>query len=273
MSTQNKKNKRVWTTVVVVLMVAVTLGIYSFVKNQQIQSEKKDSKTSLITNVETAKELGCTRTTQLENNPQYDRALSLLHQKLEGWNPNNDPSENYFPPANLINCIKVIEADVKGTTGAEGLFVINSKDVKQNYFPVTVDKSYSYADDLLNALILIHEITHVQQYIDTTRGKDELSCIDKEVQAFYSSWKLIGILHSEEWKSITLRLDNDDDLHPQLQIVNAIKQTTLDNFEKDRQMCFYGSGKNDANCIDNNRRGEIKKMLLQDDFYKNQCKL
>jgi len=273
MSTQNKKNKRIWITVVIVLLVAVAFSIYSFIKNQQIQFGKRDSKTTLITDVEIVKELGCTRTIRLDNDPQYDRALSLLHQKLEGWNPNNDPSENYFPPANLINCIKVIEGDVKGDTGAEGFFVINSKDIKQNYFPITVDKSYSYADDLLNALILIHEITHVQQYIDTISGKNVLSCIDKEVQAFYSSWKLIGILHSEEWKSIILRLDNDEDLHPQLQIVNAIKQTTSDNFEKDRQMCFYGSGKNDANCIDNNRRGEIKEMLLQDDFYKKQCKL
>lgn len=257
--------------VVMVLVVLLMVGAAYYFGRSSVSPQSNN--TVNTAKAETKSDAPCTRTTRLDNAPQYDRALSLLHQKLDGWNPNNDPSENYFPPANLINCIKVIEGGVKGTTGAEGFFEVNSKDIKQDYYPVTVDESYSYADDLLNALILLHEITHVQQFIDSKNGKDELSCIDKEVEAFYASWKLIGIMHSEEWKSITLRLENDEDLHPQLQIVSAIKDKTLENFETDRQMCLYGSGKNDASCIDNNRKSEIREMLSQDDFYKEQCSI
>lgn len=240
------------------------------------RSSVTPQKTTVVDTVksEVNSDAPCTRTTRLENAPQYDRALSLLHQKLDGWNPNNDSSENYFPPASLLNCIQVVESDVTGTIGAEGYFEVNNKNIKQDYYPITVDKSYSYADDLLNALILLHEVTHVQQFIDAKSGKTELSCIDKEVEAFYSSWKLFGTMNSEEWKSIDFRLTNDKDLHPQLQIIEAIReQTGGANFQKDREMCLYGSGKNDPSCIDNNRKAEIKEMLLQDDFYKKQCSI
>lgn len=257
---------------IAVLVVLILVGAaYYFGRSS---ANIKKSEKSNIVKAEIKSDAPCTRTTRIENAPQYDRALSLLHQKLDGWNPNNDPTENYFPPASLLNCIKVVEGDVKGTSGAEGFFEINSKNIKQDYFPVTIDKDYEYADDLLNALILVHEITHVQQFIDAENGKKELSCIDKEVQAFYASWKLFGILNSEEWKSLDFRLTNDKDLHPQLQIIQAIReQTGGANFQKDREICLYGSGKNDPTCIDTNRKAEIKELLMQDDFYKRQCNL
>jgi hypothetical protein len=255
----------------ILVVMFLIVGAYYFGNSTHSIETKQTVKAE--SKAETTEKLGCTRTTRLENDPQYDRALSLIHQKLDGWNPYNDPSMNYFPPASLVNCIKVVEGDVASTTGAEGFFEVNSENIKPNYFPVTVDEGYSYVDDLLNALIILHEITHVEQYIDEMNGEKELSCFDKEVEAFYASWKFIGILHSEEWKSITMRLENDDELHPQLQIVDAIKSKTLENFERDRQMCLYGEGKDDPFCVDNNRKQALREMLMEDDFYRRQCEI
>lgn len=258
--------------VVLVLAVFLIVGAAYYFGRSSVNPSKNESPNTAM--AETNSDAPCTRTTRLENAPQYDRALSIIEQKYNLWEESGEGFGSwYFFPPKLVNCIKVIEGDVKGSTGAEGFFEINTEDIKQDYFPVTVDRSYSFVDDLVNSLILIHEITHVQQYIDSTNGKDELSCIDKEVEAFYASWKFYGIMNSEEWKSITMRLENDEDLHPQLQIIGAIKDKTLENFEKDRQMCLYGSGKDDESCIDNSRKAEIKEMLLQDDFYKKQCSI
>lgn len=222
------------------------------------------------TQISNQKSIGCSRETRLENKPVYDRALSTIEERYGAWEDSGEKVGSwYFFPSQLINCIKVVEDEVRNQQEAEGYFVFNSSDIKENYFPIVVDKAYSSADEATNALLLIHEITHVNQYIKSINQEDELSCIDKEVEAFYAQWKFYGTQGGETRKSIDLRLEQDRDLHPQLQIIRSFKDGF--NMENVRDKCLYGDGKNDKNCIDNFRKIELKDMLLTSNQYKQQC--
>lgn len=217
-----------------------------------------------------AKNVTCTRTTRLENQPQYDRALSLIEERYKQWEETGETKGSwYFFPSQLVNCIKILEGDVRNTSGVEGYFTFNDPEIKENYFPITVDADYSSTDDVVTALLLVHEIVHVQQYLDYLHNTIESSCIDKETEAFYAQIRFYSIQNTEIRKSIDLRIEHDENLNPQLGIISAIKnQSDLDGV---RNECLYGSGKDDKNCIDNYRKNEIKKMIAQDEYYQRQC--
>lgn len=190
-------------------------------------------------NADQRKLLYCSRTTRLENDQKYDRALSLIYEKVsEGENQSVWASYNYFP-AQLTNCIKIIPTNTARDNQAEGYFDPNSKEIKPDYFPVYIDfYSYNWADDLTTALLLTHEITHVQQHINLVNcyeegkrigdlGPDFLCkgvCINDEVAAFYSQLLFLGQLNDEEKKSINLRIENDAELHPQLETLGIIRK-------------------------------------------------
>jgi len=219
-----------------------------------------------ISITEVPKTVSCTRTTRLENEPQYDRALSLIQQRVDEnnkwWDKYGEKIDNRFRyfSSELVNCIKITEESIKESTGIEGYFTFNSKDIKKDYYPITVSSDYHFADDVETALLLSHEMTHVQQYIDTLNGKNALSCIDSEINAFTSQLDFYPILNSEEGSSIYYRIQNDENLHSQLQILNAmmtINRNSDCRFDKD--------------CLDKNLTSKLRKMLIDDSYYQKQC--
>ena len=205
----------------------------------------------------------CTRTARLENEPQYDRALSLIAQRIENSNKYSyDENKFKYFSTNLTNCIKVVEA--KLDKGTEGYFILNGKDIKPNYFPITIDTSYYLTDDALTALLLTHEVTHVQQYIDSVNGKTKLSCLDNETSAFMAQLDFYVDLNTEENKSVWLRMQEKDDLHPQVQMIKNMIQI---NQERDPALCDFL----DKKCRDAYLRVNLKKLISEDDRYKHEC--
>lgn len=251
------------------LVVLALIFGYFYMSYHQDFSEKA-TKTKLDYSISN-KPITCSRTSRLSNKPTYDRALSLIEEKYKLWESSGEKIGSwYFFPSQLVNCIQVVEDDVKNTSGPEGFFIFNDSDIRKDYFPITVDKDYSYADDSVNSLILVHEITHVYQYLNLMNNRDDLSCIDKEVEAFYAQWTFYGIQFPEARKSMDYRIENDTELHPQLKIIKTIKANmSLDSVIKE---CLSDSNKNGPNCIENFRKNEIKSMLLQEAYYKKQCK-
>ena len=212
-------------------------------------------------------ENGCTRTTRLDNEARFDRALSLVYENASKLKADlGDASPLIFSPQ-IVNCIKVAESDVSDALGAEGYFEFSYEDIKPNEFPIFVDNKYKNADELVNALLLTHEITHVQQYINELQGKGNLSCIDKEVEAFYSQLLFTTELNDEENKSIDFRIDNDRDLHPQLQIISAMR-TARDMGGKAFGGCLDSE---DPECVSKYMKNMIKDLVSRDEFYIRQC--
>lgn len=257
----------------VFLVVIVTIiGLSRFYTSQKTNSSQEMTGKTNENSEEVLKTVSCTRDSRLENKPSYDRALSLIAEKYDMWEKSGDGFGSfYFFPPKLVNCIKVNEGEVRNTSGAEGFFKFNDDQIKNDYFPITIDTDYSYNDDILNALLLVHEITHVQQYMDALNGKDNLSCIDKEAEAFFAQFRLYSIQFPEVRKSMDLRIENDKNLHPQLAMIQNIKSSM--SLEGVRAKCLNNPSNKDENCIDNYRKNEIKQMLLKDDFYLKQCGL
>lgn len=248
-----------------------------FLRSQYIKNYLSEN----IKNVEKEKIESCTRTTRLDNKPYFDRALSLIEEKYKVWEEDGESNYGsyYFFPSQLTNCIKVIEEDEDEISDTEGYFIFDDKDIKENYFPIHVNQNYRKSDDIINAILLVHEITHVEQYIIEKNGNDALSCIDKEVDAFYASWNFYKRQYDENRKSVDFRLEHDEDLHSQLQIINVIKNqfssSPIRGLSGENGLC-NGSGAEGDSCIDrirNDHTSKIKYLVTQNKYYQKQCDL
>ncbi len=263
---KNRKNLPIAPLLLVAIF--IIFGVYYYAKNGQVWFEGNDNKSLPITTDGSQKTIGCVRTTRLENAPQYDRALSLIRQRVDEnnkwWNKYGEKEDGrfkYFPPE-LVNCIKISEEDIKDAPEVEGYFIFNSEDIKTDYYPITVSSDYRYADDIVTAILLSHEMTHVQQYIKSVNEKDSLSCIDKEIEAFRAQLDFYVLLNNEENSSVYHRIQSDKNLHPELQMLDAMMTINRDS------NCKF-----DKSCTDANLLSKLRAMLIDDSYYKKQCKL
>jgi len=256
----------------IVFVLLLILGVLYFKsKDKKINiSEDTDKITGVVENKE--KVGACTRTTRLENSPYLDRALSLIEEKYKSW---ENSTHNYYTvfSAQLTNCIKVVEDETIKVNNVEGYFIFDDEKISKNYFPIYINKRYRYSDEAVNAMLLVHEITHVQQYIDKVNDKTPLSCVDKEVEAFNAQYNFIMNLSGEYIKSVNLRIDNDEYLNPQLQIIKAIRQQYVSNglIVSIKTNCINGGGGED--CLNNDQKIKIKEIISKEDTYKEQCGL
>lgn len=269
-----QKKKIVLSTIIIIGLISLLIFKIILKAKGTNLSSNTNSERQLI-GTEKPLTASCTRTTRLENKPQYDRALSLIEEKYKHWELYDGSYGTwYFFPSQLTNCIKIIETNAREESGVEGYFVFNSKEIKDNYYPVFVDENYDESDDFLTALLLVHEITHVRQYLDTLNGVNNLSCIDMEVEAFDAAWGLYRIQSGETGKSINLRLEFDNELHPQLQVIKAIKDYYSTNPRPPTisELCdgFPGT---DSECITFDRKKRIRAIISKDEYYIKQCNL
>lgn len=252
-----------------ILIIGIAFGVNYLKKNYSFTSQS--TSTEPIAEQKIAD--GCSRTTRLDNAPQYDRALSLIQQRIddnEKWCDKYCESKEYEKklrfhqfPADLTNCIKIVEEDIDGD--AEGYFTFDSDDIQPNYFPITVDSSYSFSDDTLTALLIVHEMTHVQQYLGTLNGNDDLSCRDKEVEAFISQIDFYTLLSNEEIDSIVLKMnESKEDKHPQV----AMLKTMVD-INRDGTCPLF----TDDECSEKNLRNKLFQIISDDPIYQHQCGL
>jgi len=220
-------------------------------------------------------EITCTRKTRLKNEPCFDRALSIVNERYSVWEQGGYANFGtyYFFPSQLVNCIKIIEEDLSDSGGVEGYFIFNDDSIKTNYFPIYVDENYNEADDLVTALLLVHEITHVRQYLDLLNDVDELSCIDKETEAFDAAYNFAWRQYGENKKIIDLRLENDENLHPQLQIYKNITDSFPKVIVSLSVLCPEGPGGNCGDLITKDRKDKIKSVISSDPYYIDQCDL
>lgn len=219
----------------------------------------------------------CDRTTRLENEPSIDRALSLISERME-YSGGKDP----FPPQ-LINCIKVEIKNIKNETGAEGYFDGSNEDIKSNYFPIVIDDwGNFFADDLSTALLLVHEITHVQQYIDRYNfGVDpayadsplkilskmtKSKCLDNEVFAYKNQLFFTLKLKEEEQKSLNYRVMADEHPIPQIELLGSLQSAFQDFSYADS--C---EEKFDVDCVDRSINIKIYDALRDSGVYDEQC--
>lgn len=263
-----KKNVVIVSIILILVVFSTLVYFFLFRDNDGQVKENVISNDNVLTS--------CTRTTRLDNIPSFDRALSIIHERYKIWeegNPKNFGTYNYFD-SQLTNCIKIEEIDEKSNPdNLEGYFVFNGNLIQNNFFPIYVNKSYRDIDDITIALLLVHEITHVRQYLDYLNGVDTMSCIDKETEAFDAGFNFARWQYGENEKTIDLRIKYDEELHPQLQIYKSITES----FPKITTPLFELCGGNfDDSCYDKiteQRRNLIKTIISSDPYYIEQCDL
>lgn len=185
----------------------------------------------------------CTRQEPYKLAPEFERARSLRTQRLEEYGFKMDYS--------FYNCINVEYADLS-SHDAEGLFYFDTSS-PLNKLTIYVDQNYRLNDDLLTALLLSHEFTHLTQFVDYLKTGKELSCYEKEAEAFFNQIVFFYALNAEERNSVWARIDSltrgntisksGQNMLSQLKYLNDIgvtadtyckqlKWDTLDNYNK-----------------------------------------
>jgi len=136
-----KKNsylRLIFFLVIAVISILLVISLYSRKKQKEPIIQNNASVNNK--NVDSSK-IGCTRTTRLGNDPQYDRALSLIQQRLvlnqKRFKYNNRALFTSFSPE-LTNCIKVVERPSKKDDDFEGYFTFNGEDIQNDYYPIVV---------------------------------------------------------------------------------------------------------------------------------------
>lgn len=260
--------------VILVVLLFIGYGFYT----RYYQANKQPVEKISQKEANNKERLNCDRTTRLENDTNIDRALSLIYDRLIEYGED----DSFFPPQ-LINCIKVEVKNIKNETGAEGYFDENNEYIKSSYFPIVIDDwGNFFADDLSTALLLVHEITHIQQYIDRYNfGVDpELSetlvgqyvskmtkskCLDNEMFAYKNQLKFTLKLKDEEKKSIDYRILADENLHPQLEILKSLKDSLAGLSIRNSCQVY------DTDCINRQINIKIYNLLRDSGEYNEQC--
>ncbi len=259
-----KKKQVIVACLLVILCAGLGIVVYFYF------SSKDDigiASTPGSTNTGSKAKVGCTSDVRLENEPQYDRALSLIKQRIDNQFDFTDEKLKFaYFPSQLTNCIKIVEKNMEGA-GIEGSFTFHSEDIQDNYFPITVDVGYSDTDDVLTALLLSHEMTHVQQYINEVNNTEELLCVDKEVEAFIAQLGFYTLLNNEEISAAYYRIQNDDHLHPQLQVLDAMMTINRES------SCGFEGVDFGRECKRKNLYSHLKTIISEDAFYKQECGL
>lgn len=248
------------------LLVVALLLIRNFTVNINSSNESTPLSDNSIT-------YECKRNTRIASNlPKYDRALSLIAERMEMWN--NSISDNAFFPSSLVNCIKIEESETLDNFGAEGLFIFDENLVEPNVYTIYVDWRYGGYDDLTTAMLLVHEVTHVQQYIDELNNEKRMTCIEQEAQAFYSQISLRTQLNQDELNSIESRIGNEKYTNPQLQILDTLLQVR-DNYiiEEGKKGTLFGCMNTDGPCDNRTLQDAILEYLIDSRIYDEQCKL
>ncbi len=261
-------------------------GIRLLLENSKTKVEKNES--AYTNNV------GCTRTTRLDNKPQYDRALSLIQQRIEehnnGYKSKDDQSYfKYFTPE-LVNCVKIIDEDPEKRDDFEGYFVLNSKEIKPDYYPIIVNSKYLESDDIGIVLLLSHELTHVQQYIDANNNKKKISCLDNEANAFMATriFYIYGLNFQEtaivedrikKIRSVSSADNNTESVGLLQKYVYSSFSTPfvmVDLVQKlvRESKCQKVENSDDLRiCLNLDIHKQLTDLLKEDSFYKKQCGL
>lgn len=184
----------------------------------------------------------CSRIEPYPMQPEFERALSLIIQRLEQRNKDKDFIETI---QEIKNCLYISYSDDVDKYGAEGLFNFDENSTNER-LNILVSNSYKANDDILTALLLIHEVTHAGQFVLDI----ESSCFDLEAQAFFNQIVFFTALNKAEQDSLVARatVGGSREVDSLFDFMEAV-------IKLDR----------------NDPYGSILKLIKDDPFYQEQC--
>lgn len=169
----------------------------------------------------------CIRKEPYEMAPEFERAISLIIQRLGNGNTYLD--ENILDVKSCLNISYSTEVD---KYEADGLFSFDEDSTKDN-LKISVSPRYVANDDIVTAILLAHEITHALQYSMETN----ISCYEMEAAAFANQIIFVTALNKAEKDSIVSRnvVGDSSEIHNLFDLITQSNQLTA------RGMDFYES--------------------------------
>lgn len=249
---ESKQKKVSWHSVVRIIVILASMVVSFFllfiivsaIISKPIE-QRKDS------TPETAKVDQCKRSESYQMAPEFERAVSIIKQKMVLDGGFLDKFEN---------CLDIQYGQLKDKNeGPEGVFMFDSSVSSGDDLKILVDNSYKNEDDYMTAVLLVHEITHAKQFYENTN----LSCVDIEVHAFWNEFVLLTKLNDGEKKSITARMYN-----PLGEASLPIK--ALDNLIETVKVAD-AQCKGDKVCTQNESAKLLKKQIESSPYYQKQC--
>lgn len=151
----------------------------------------------------------CARDKPYPMNPAFERALSLVTQRLK------ETSSDYVNTlvGEIANCLDIQYApSEKDMGGAEGYFTFQPGQSSERLL-IYVDPAYQAKDDIMTALLLSHEATHAYNYaMNNLLLQKPLDCYADESLAFQFQTVFLFSLNPGEKQSLIARyVTNGDD--------------------------------------------------------------
>lgn len=212
--------------------------------------------------------LSCKRPNPYSSEKEFTRALDLIAQRLDIEKNYGTYWGNAF---NYRNCIEVqYSQDIK-ELGAEGLFI--AEDPSLQDIKILMNPSYKSFDDLSIATVLIHELTHVGQYVNEKVNKTKSDCFGSEAEAFTSQAIFLSQLNKEEVRSIYARIRDNVQANPAFNILLGIEQKQAEAFKAcDRLKTENNLTQTQFNeCVWTGTKNKLEVEIKADPFYQEQC--
>lgn len=200
----------------------------------------------------------CNRDTPHTMPEEFNRAISLIVQRLK-----NDKNSNFKDMNNIYarsiektkNCLDIqYDSNNILNKDSSGMFHFSMNSTNED-LKILVSPMYRSSDDLLTAVLLIHEITHANNY--ATGLENSISCYEDEALAFTNEFGFFVALTNEERSSILGRYGKSQEAD---QFINfwyyLAKQSTDLNGKVSGDSLFNSS----------------LKYVKSSKFYQNQCK-
>lgn len=197
-----RSNKRV---AFFVLAVILLFSLFSFLALNYFGIFKPQNHKSSSLEDNNVKQELCTRTKAFPLDPQFNNSLDLIAQRsknaeaLEAKNiPTSSKIPRYFPVLDYRNCIDIFYSDrIPDLKNTSAWF--DSESSTPNHLIIKVNPVYQNQkiDNLVMAMLLAHELTHVQQYFDIRSGV-KMTCLQQETDAFLWQIRFLAILNRDE---------------------------------------------------------------------------
>ena len=194
------------------ILVLVTLVSYFLYKGLSPTGVQPVAENNNQTMDEVDNSVLCKRDTPYKTNPEFERGLSLLYQRIEEHQSDSTVQEELKPTISTLlqirNCLNIQYSDSE-IEETEGFFVFDPESTTEN-LQIFVNKKYSAYDDILTALLLAHEVTHATQFVDYKINDHDVACVDKEIEAIRMEYRLRRSLNYSENTSLRSRIDSQE---------------------------------------------------------------
>lgn len=254
MKKKNEQRKNIKYIIFVLIGVVILFLGYIFIYLYQAHHPKQLSKNEPF----------CLRKTPYKIDPKLDRVLQLINERTGKRNVVDGGIND------VINCLNINYNPRLSDSDLMGYFsdLLSTRDQLLIY----LDPKLEFEDDLLTAIALSHELSHVSIFIKSNYYADStnISCLDNEAIAYMHEDLFFRLgLNSPEQQHLIQLIKKSKDADLFLQATDIIFSLGENVLQSCKQTVKTDTEYNE--CYTQTFIAEIKQKIAP--FYKKQCKL